>query len=177
MRAQFSVFVVSIIFITMINFGVRTFAKQENEACPRTLPTNVELPCDLERLLAKIYRGSATFREQCVRIAGADTLDVVVRLDTAIPHSCQAFTLFRRKGRVLSAEVHLPPAGIKLAELVGHEFEHIIEQLDGLNLRVLARIRDSGVHESSFDVFETARAQHAGLVVASEVRAPQQAAD
>jgi hypothetical protein len=177
MRAQFSVFVVSIVFICTISLGVRTFAKQNSEACQRTLPANIELPRDLERLLAKIHRGSATFREQCERIAAADTLDVVVRLDTAIPHSCQAFTLFRRKGRVLSAEVHLPPAGTKMAELVGHEFEHIIEQLDGLNLRVLARIRDSGVHESSFDVFESARAQHAGRVVASETYAPQQAAD
>jgi hypothetical protein len=175
MRTELSVFVTSIIFITTIAFGVSTLAKHDDETCERTMPANIELPCDLERSLAKIYRGSATFREQCDRIAAAGTLNVVVRLDAAIPRSCQAFTLFRRRGHVLSAEVHLPPAGTRMAELVGHEFEHIVEQLDGLNLRVLARIRDSGVHESSFDVFESARAQRAGRVVASETRAPQQA--
>ena len=34
-----------------------------------------------------------------------------------------------------------------LTELLGHEFEHLIEQIEGLDLKRLARVKGSGVHE------------------------------
>jgi hypothetical protein len=55
-----------------------------------------------------------------------------------------------------------------LAELVAHEFEHVIEQIEGVNLRKLARAKGSGVHEIEREVFESDRAQAAGRVVAAE---------
>lgn len=164
-----------IIIIALISFGVATGAKEVPPSCPRTLPENIELPRDLERVLARIYRGSATFRAQCDRIGASGTLSVNVRLDTAIPSSYQAFTMICRRGHALRADVHLPPATMAIAEMVGHEFEHILEQLDGLNLRMLAHVRDSGVRESSFDVYETTRAQRVGRIVAAESSAPQEA--
>jgi hypothetical protein len=95
--------------VAVIIFGARTIvANADPAACPRTLPANVELPHDLERLLAKIYRGSATSRGQCDRIAAAGTLSVKLQLDTNIPSSCMAFTRFQRKGHALYADVHLP---------------------------------------------------------------------
>jgi hypothetical protein len=168
---------VIVVFITVtaiISLSVATRAKEIPASCPRTLPDNIELPKDLERVLARIYRGSATFRAQCDRIGSADTLSVNVRLDTAIPSSYQAFTMICRRGHALRADVHLP-ATTAIAEMVGHEFEHILEQLDGLNLRMLAHVRGSGVRESSFDVYETTRAQRAGRIVAAESRGAQNA--
>jgi hypothetical protein len=169
------VIVVFITIIAIISFGVATRAKEVPASCPRTLPENIGLPRDLERVLARVYRSSATFRAQCDRIGAAGTLSVNVRLDTAIPSSYQAFTMICRRGHALRADVHLPPATMAIAELVGHEFEHILEQLDGLNLRMLAHVRGSGVRESSFDVYETTRAQRAGRIVAAESSAPQNA--
>ena len=154
---------------TVIIFGAQTIATKEGSAtCERTLPTNIVLAPELERMLAKIYRGSSTFRAQCDRIAAATTLLVTLRLDPHIPRSCQAFTIINRRGPLLRAEVHLPPVSGTMALLVGHEFEHIVEQLDGLDLRILARVRGSGVYESSFEVFESDRAARAGRVVAGE---------
>jgi hypothetical protein len=75
----------------------------------------------------------------------------------------------------LRADVHVPPAARAIAEIVGHEFEHILEQMEGLNLRMLSRVRGSGVRESAFEVYETARAQRAGRIVAAELSAPQTA--
>jgi|KBSSwiStaDraftv2_1062776.scaffolds.fasta_scaffold616900_2 hypothetical protein len=168
-----------VVFITafvIISFSVATRATEDPASCPRTLPDNIELPRDLERILARVYRGSATFRAQCDRIGAAGgTLSVNVRLDTGIPSSYQAFTMIGRRGHALRADVHLPPAAIAIAELVGHEFEHILEQLDGLNLRMLSNVRGSGVRESSFDVYETTRAQRVGRIVAAELSAPQTA--
>jgi hypothetical protein len=168
-----------VVFITafvIISFSVATRATEDPASCPRTLPDNIELPRDLERILARVYRGSATFRAQCDRIGAAGgTLSVNVRLDTGIPSSYQAFTMIGRRGHALRADVHLLPAAIAIAELVGHEFEHILEQLDGLNLRMLSNVRGSGVRESSFDVYETTRAQRVGRIVAAELSAPQTA--
>lgn len=168
-----------VVFMTifaLISFGVAIRARDDPASCPRTLPDNIELPRDLERMLARVYRGSATFRAQCDRIGAAGTLSVNVKLDTAIPSSYQAFTLICRRGHAVRADVHVPPAARAMAELVSHEFEHILEQLDGLNLRMLSRVRGSGVRES-FDVYETTRAQRAGRIVAAELSAPQKTAD
>lgn len=74
----------------------------------------------------------------------------------------------RRQGYAIHAEVHLPPSNA-LIELVGHEFEHVIEQIEGLDLKRLARVKGSGVREAEPRVFETDRAQSAGRVVAAEV--------
>jgi hypothetical protein len=159
-----------IVIIATINYSVATLATESSIVCARTLPENMVLPPGMERVLMKIYQTSATFRAQCERIAAARALSVTIRLDAAIPRSCLAFTLINRRGHIVHADVHLPPAGTMMAELVGHEFEHIVEQLDGLNLRVLAHVHGSGVRESAFEVYESDRAQRAGRTVAAESR-------
>ncbi len=145
----------------------------EPQQC-RRIPPNVELALDLARVLERIYDRSPAFRAQCERIAGADNLRVTVRIDTSIPSRCRAFTIIHRRGRTLRAEVHLPPTS-GLIELVAHEFEHLLEQIEGLDLRRLARVKGSGVHESDVQVFETDRAQAAGRVVAAEMNSQRRA--
>jgi hypothetical protein len=57
-------------------------------------------------------------------------------------------------------------------ELIAHEFEHIIEQLDGIDLAARAALPHTGVSSVGpvADMFETERAKLVGLKVASEVR-------
>ena len=145
-----------------------SIAADEQQCRQSPLPPNVEMPRDLARVLRRIYERSPTFRAQCERIVAARNLRVTVRLDTSIPSRCRAFTIVRRRGHAIEAEVHLPPS-YALTELVGHEFEHIVEQIEGLDLRQLARTKGSGVHEGEGQVFETDRAQAAGRIVAGEV--------
>lgn len=140
----------------------------EPQQCRRTLlPANVDLPCDLERTIRRIYERSPTFRAQCERIAAADNVRISMRIDTAIPHHCRAFTVVERRHGQIRADVHLPPSS-DLAELLAHEFEHLLEQIEGLDLRKLARVKGSGVREVEYELFETDRAQAAGRVVAAE---------
>jgi hypothetical protein len=56
-------------------------------------------------------------------------------------------------------------------ELVAHELEHVIEQLDRIDLPSKAALPDSGVHSLAGNMFETTRATRVGLKVAQEVRA------
>jgi hypothetical protein len=141
----------------------------EQQQCSRSpIPSNIDVPRDLERILERIHDRSPAFRVQCERIARADNLRVTIRIDTSIPSRCRAFTVVQRRGHEIRADVHLPPSSA-LTELVGHEFEHLLEQIEGLDLRRLARVKGSGVHEIDRQVFETDRAQAAGRVVAAEV--------
>jgi hypothetical protein len=143
----------------------------ERPQCRRsTLPSNVELAADLGEVLQRMYDRSPTFRSQCERIANATNLRVRLHLDTRIPRVCRALTIVKRQGYEIRADVHLPPAS-NYAELVAHEFEHVLEQIEGLDLRRLVKVRGAGVREVEQGMFETDRAQAAGRVVAAEIYA------
>jgi hypothetical protein len=81
---------------------------------------------------------------------------------------CRAFTVVRRQGRVIRAEVNVPP-GRDYAELVAHEFEHVIEQIEGLDLRRMSKTRGARVWEVERGWFESGRAVDAGRAVTAEV--------
>lgn len=154
--------------LTMMTSGGTVYAEPEEQCQVSELPPNVDVSTDLARVLKKLYARSETFRGQCERIAGAaTTLHVTVRLDNSLPSRCRAYTSLRRLGRTVNADMRLPP-GRALIEMIGHEFEHVVEQIEGINLRTLARQRGSGVWEVDAQVFETERAQHAGRLVALE---------
>jgi len=116
---------------------------------------------------------SATFRDQCRRIAAAATrLRVRVRpnlslTDTKSGHS---ITVFHRPAPgVIDAIVSLHPIADATLWL-SHEFEHVIEQIENTNLAELSRRRKLGVWRSSEGAYETARAIRAGRAVVIELR-------
>jgi hypothetical protein len=75
----------------------------------------------------------------------------------------------RYSSGLLLAVVLLPPGGDHV-ELIAHEFEHVIEQIEGINLAALARSGSMAARHRDDGSFETTRAQHAGLAVSAEVR-------
>jgi len=115
---------------------------------------------------------SPTFRRQSARIAGAPHLSIVIRSEPPAGTRLAALTrILRRPGGNLQAVVHISPCA-RTVELIAHEIEHIIEQLDGVDLRVKSRLRASGVrraNDADQDTFETTRAIVTGLRVAREV--------
>lgn len=157
-----------VVLVLLVMFAGVVAADLQRQCQQSPLPANVDMALDLARVLRRIYDRSPTFRAQCERIASADNLRVTVRIDTRIPSRCRAFTIVHRRGYAIRAQVHLPPSS-SLTELVGHEFEHLIEQIEGLDLKRLARVKGSGVHEGEGRVFETDRAQAVGRRVAGEV--------
>ena len=163
---------VGVVAMFLSVFGGALTAEQQ---CRRSfLPTNVFLLHDIEQPIRRIYERAPSFRSQCARIAAAQDLRVTVRIDPRMPSRCRAFTLLRRSGSKIFADVHLRPSSDH-AEMLAHEFEHILEQIEVLDLRILSRVKGSGVHEVEYAVFETERAQAAGEAVAAEaggLRAP-----
>ena len=127
----------------------------------------------LHDVVADLCRRSPTFRRQVARLADADGLTVTVRLGAFQPTSSwRAQTVITQVGgHVRSADVQVPAGdGRLVAELIAHEFEHILEQLDGRDLPKLANNHSNGVWYSGSDVIETDRAIRAGRTVRDELR-------
>ncbi len=116
---------------------------------------------------------SPTFRRQCLRIAGEPKL--TIHLIFAPPSSrsdIRAMTTITREpdGRQV-AHIAITPRQ-DLVELIAHEFEHIVEQLDGVDLAAHAARPRTGVHAQTgpLAMFETVRATRIGRKVAGEMR-------
>jgi hypothetical protein len=135
-----------------------------------TLPSNLLFPSIYRPVLEGMLRRSATFRRQCVRIAGEPRVTIHLQVPSVGTRGARAITRFvwQKDGR-LEANIEIAPMNDDV-ELVAHELEHVIEQLDRIDLPSKAVLPDSGVHVLSGNMFETTRATRVGLRVAQEVR-------
>jgi hypothetical protein len=129
---------------------------------------NLDLAASHRPLVAELVSRSPTFRRQCARLAAAPQLTIILR--SAPPNANRGGALTRiqtREGRVEAVvEVGL---SARTAELIAHEIEHIIEQLDGIDLRTKSRLRASGVRRVwHLDAYETTRAIATGQRVVRE---------
>src|SRR5262245_5912899 len=133
--------------------------------CAAVLPGNVDgglLTTDALALL----RLSDTFRTQCERIAAETRVRVTLAITGTIPGGGRAQTTFRRyRSGLLFADVEVP-FGENYRELLAHEFEHVIEQLDGVDLRREAA--EGRAWEIAAGTFETRRAYLVGMRVLRE---------
>lgn len=142
------------------------------EALPRHLapPPNLFVSPMYRPLVESMLRESPTFRRQCMRIAGEPGLTVRLAIASAPSRpGVRATTQMTRdaKGH-LAAVVEIGPRQ-HIEELIAHELEHVIEQLDGIDLAARASLPRTGVTAVGADAFETTRAKRTGLEVVSEL--------
>jgi hypothetical protein len=136
-----------------------------------TLAPNLTVTPLYQPTVQDMLRRSPTFRRQCARIASAVGLMVDVRSEPSRSTAAAWTTIRRPSDDVMHASVIVTPVG-RTAELIAHELEHVIEQLDGVNLKQKASIHASGVRHCACgaeETFETTRAIATGLRVAREV--------
>jgi hypothetical protein len=138
---------------------------------PSELPVSLLLPKGLRPVLERMWAASPTFRRQCARLSEAAVpITVSIGLPRGIT-AARAFTrIERRDGSVTRAYVYLDATLARAHEDVAHEFEHVLEQVDGVDL---AGLLANGVHGVRTDglrrVLETARAAAIGRLVSHEV--------
>ena len=140
-------------------------------AASAVLPRNIHLFGSYRSIVQEMLHRSATFRRQCSRIGRHHSLYVTVEPALhPVRYAVGATTTISRDALGgLDAEVRLAGQG-ELVELIAHEFEHILEQLDGVDLAAMASRPGTGVHAvPDGGHFETERAAAAGRRVASEV--------
>ena len=138
------------------------------DAAPPSLPRTVVVEPGLEPLVRSTLEYSPTFRQQCRILEAAPAVSARVRVMSQTPGAAErAFSVVRKNAAgAIDATIEIRNAA-DTAELLGHEFEHVIEQLDGVNL---ARLESAGEARRLEDgAFETRRAIAAGQRVLGEV--------
>lgn len=137
---------------------------------PFTLPPNIQVGAFLREPVEALLRASETFRRQCARIGGTRLVRVVVVSGTGAPlqSGARARARINRHGLGLLFAVIELPLLADFQELLPHELEHVIEQIEGRDLAALARSGEGGVVELAGGMFETERARAAGLAAARE---------
>jgi hypothetical protein len=131
----------------------------------------------LHSLASEMARRSATFRQQLLTLGAAPALRARVR-NTGRMNSTVALakTIFAHsKAGLLVADIQIPVPLIfarRDVEFIAHEAEHVIEQIEGVDLPALANKRGSGVYriDMAGRPFETERAKTAGQIVDREYR-------
>jgi hypothetical protein len=143
------------------------------------IPTQISLPPNL--IVSSMYRPlveamlhrSPTFRRQCVRIGGEPRLTVHLSVG-ALPRRSEVramTSVTRQSGGRVTAVIDIFRLDDDI-ELIAHEVEHVIEQLDEVDLASQAALPRTGVYArfGNSQGFETTRATRVGLKVAGEVR-------
>ena len=161
--------------LTVRTVGFMDVTNLEHDRSPSGPLAVMQVPDVLRPLLHRMWRTSPTFRRQCARLADASvTLTVHVGLPGGRNNSRGLSRIDIRNGIVHEAKVYLMPMLPRADQLLAHEIEHVLEQIDGVDLRTLASNRVQGVraHDDASEgreVYETSRAVAIGLLVGREV--------
>jgi hypothetical protein len=134
------------------------------------LPQNLDVGQTLLPVLRAMWERSRTFRSQCARIERTRSLKLVLRWGQAAQRRtsgghAEIVTLNGRTRADIVVGRELDSS--QLVEVIAHEFEHVVEQLDGVRLTGRAQ---HGVTRDRDGNFETARATRIGQTVAHEMR-------
>jgi hypothetical protein len=147
-------------------------AQDREELTSLGLPLTIQIDAVFNDVVKDMLRGSATFREQSVRLSRFPHLMIRLKLSLRRP---EGGTFSRARCRISRYEFGHVDAQVELwslqraAELIAHEFEHVAEYAEGVNYQRLARVRDSGVWLTPTGAFETRRAVRMGQDVALEI--------
>lgn len=139
----------------------QTITQADSPVCESAPPLNIDTGM-LRAPFIELLERSATFRRQCARIARAPMLRVTlhVRGDLAEGGPRALTTIDRYDTGSIRAEVTLR-LGRDYLEMLAHEFEHILEQLDGVVLR--DEVAMGRAWRAPSGAFETRRASNAGI--------------
>jgi len=136
-------------------------------AIPAVLP-NISVPLGLKGIVNSMLKRSPTFRRQCEVLNNARNVRIDLRVVVSNTQLYKARSIVQRfEDGFIVMQIQLNAPGDYI-EAIGHEFEHAVEQSEGLNLKSLASARRSQVYEVDKGTYETERAIHAGHIVAEE---------
>jgi len=141
-------------------------AVSASPTCRSEMPANIR-PGIFQREMFRLLDRSETFREQCTRIAATRYLRVVFGVARSVPDGSRAQTTIERfQAGAVVAFVTLKFAE-DYVELIPHELEHVIEQIDGVRLSDELTAQRAWLGANG--TFETRRATAAGARVRQEL--------
>lgn len=142
---------------------------ERDERRELAIPANVTMHRSLRTEVEDMVAVSPTLRRQFAVIAGAPARVEIQVSPAQRRGSRRAETAITRyRFGFIEAMVSLPP-GVDFVELLAHELEHIVEQIEGVDLAALAR--DGRATRDRTGIFETDRAHEAGRAAVRELAA------
>ena len=136
----------------------------QQPACAPAIPSNVDAGV-LAAEMTELLRRSDTFRSQCARLADAPRVHVKITIVLDLDAGRAQTAIHHYASGAIRAEVEVL-FGENYRELLAHEFEHIIEQIEGVDLRQEAVAGRAWVLQGG--AFETRRAFAIGVQVRTE---------
>ena len=129
---------------------------------------NVVVDDKLRGTVEDLRRRSPEFRRQWALLSRSTRITVRLRLVARSPikDSRAATTITSQPDGSLQADIAIP-ADARVPELLGHEFEHIVERLEGAKAQTLHELGDASVRRGA-ETFETARAVLVGRMVSAQ---------
>jgi hypothetical protein len=134
-------------------------------------PSNIWVQQDLRETMTALWETSPTFRAQCEKIGAQRRYHVHIVTDASmvLHRRCRAQCTMRTfTSGLVMARIAVPDKH-ELNELIPHELEHVIEHIDGVDLRRILVKGGAGVFEVGDGRLETARAISAGRKVRDEM--------
>jgi len=146
-------------------------ARSEDVSPAAARPSNITVDALLQPVVVSLLEKSQTFRRQWQSIEQSALMRVTIRPASDLretPAVRARSQVSRYAYGAIRAIVELPVV-VDVTELLPHEFEHLLEQLEGIDLAALVQRGDPGVEVMPGGAYETARAQRAGRAAMQEV--------
>ena len=144
--------------------GVAAQQQPQEDVCATAIPSNIDAGMFARDMIA-LLRRSETFRSQSERIARAPRARVTIEIASSLDSGRAQTTIHRYTSGAIKAEI-VVLFGENYRELLAHEFEHVLEQIEGLDLRQEAALGRAWLLPSG--AFETRRAYATGMQVLRE---------
>jgi hypothetical protein len=144
---------------------------------PTGFPANIVVQTELRAAVARLWQGSPTFRAQCLKIGEHKRYRVAVTVEPslALSRNWRAQCVLRVYSTGLVAARVMVALNRQVDELIPHELEHIVEHIDGVNVRREANRRTGSAYEVGHGQIETVRAVQAGRQAQQELAASRDA--
>jgi hypothetical protein len=142
----------------------RNARAQQRDLCATAIPSNIDAGIFTRDVIALLSR-SETFRSQCERVAGTPRVRVTLAIVSTLNGGRAQTAIHRFPSGAILAEVDVL-FGENYRELLAHEFEHILEQIEGVDLRQEAAQGRAWLLPGG--AFETRRAYLTGVQVSTE---------
>ena len=157
--------VVSVVICFIVVTGV---VRPPSSLAQAALPSNLTAGAVFQTALERMWQSSPTFRRQCRRLSTAPYLRVNLLLDDLArrPSYNARAAMKRQRGVLVSVDIYLTRIEDPV-ELIAHEIEHVVEQLDEIDLEV--HVGSGNVWKREDGAFETRRAIEVGRRVAHDV--------
>jgi hypothetical protein len=149
------------IFVLFVVVALLSAASSVSAAavCETSLPFNIDAGT-LQPVALALLQRSPTFHEQCLKIAAAAFLRVRVRVVPVLQGGLGETTITRYDTGALRADIQVR-FGRDYAELLAHEFEHVLEQVEQVSL--LHEVSRRRAWLTDMGAFETDRARRVGI--------------